>query len=60
MSACAKISPAFEPFLQGTDPNDKCEAIVIYEVPASNRPHARGRLRKLQQRLEAVKARADA
>ena len=33
-----KISPAFEPFLAGSGPNDKCDAIVIYRTPADDNP----------------------
>jgi subtilisin family serine protease len=60
MSIDSKISPAFEPFLQDADANDKRDAIVIYKSPAARTPPVRGRLRKLQQRLRAVKERAAA
>jgi len=59
MSAKTKISPAFEPFLAESSPNDKRDAIVIYRAPTENL-RVRGRLRKLQERLDYVKARAAA
>lgn len=58
MNADSKISPAFEPFLQDADANDKRDAIVIYKSPAPRTPPVRGRLRKLKRRLDAVKERA--
>jgi serine protease AprX len=55
-----KISPAFEPFLAESGPNDKRDAIVIYEPPRIEGPRVRGRLRALRQRLDYVKRRATA
>ena len=60
MSTEAKISPAFEPFLSESGPNDKRDAIVIYKAPETNSLPVRGRLRTLKQRLDYVKARAAA
>jgi subtilisin family serine protease len=60
MNTEAKISPAFEPFLADSGPNDKRDAIVIYEPPTIEGPRVRGRLRALRQRLDYVKARAAA
>ena len=56
----AKISPAFEPFFSESGPNDKRDAIVIYEAPETKSLPVRGRLRALRQRLDYVKARAAA
>lgn len=58
MESEPKISPAFEPFLARSGPNDKREAIVIYRSPASDQPRVRGRLRALKQRLQYVQDRA--
>ncbi len=55
-----KISPAFEPFWGDSGPQDKRDAIVIYQAPDDQMPPLRGRLRKLQERLDFVKARAAA
>lgn len=55
-----KISPAFEPFLAETGPNDKRDAMVIYQAPAPTGVPERGRLRALRQRLKYVEARAAA
>lgn len=60
MNAKAKISPAFEPFLAESGPNDKRDAIVIYRAPVAGEPRLRGRLRELKKRLDYVKARAAA
>jgi subtilisin family serine protease len=60
MSTETKISPAFDPFLAESGPNDKRDAIVIYRAPTIEGPHVRGRLRQLKQRLDYVKARAAA
>ena len=51
MNDQTKISPAFEPFLADSGPNDKREAVVIYRAPPAEVPHVRGRLRVLKQRL---------
>jgi serine protease AprX len=53
-----KVSPAFEPFLAESGPNDKRDAIVVYQAPRPEGPRLRGRLRELQSRLDYVKARA--
>ncbi|ETW91977.1 MAG: hypothetical protein ETSY1_45840 [Candidatus Entotheonella factor] len=55
-----KISPAFDPLLAETGPNDKHDAIVVYRAPVAETPRLRGRLRTLRQRLDRVKARAAA
>lgn len=60
MNSELKISPAFEPFLADSGPNDKRDAIVIYETPKSDGPPLRGRLRELKKRLDSVKANAAA
>lgn len=60
MDTVSKISPAFEPFLAESGPNDKRDAIVIYRAPAAPEPPVRGRLRELKKRLDFVKARAAA
>jgi serine protease AprX len=60
MNAETKISPAFEPFLADRGPNDKRDAIVIYQAPTAEGPRVRGRLRALKRRLDYVKARAAA
>jgi serine protease AprX len=60
MTDRAKISPAFEPFLARSGPNDKRDAIVIYRAPEVKEKHPRGRLRVLRQRLEYVEKRAAA
>lgn len=54
-----KISPAFEPFLEHTRPDDKRDAIVLFRAPDNpgNR-RLRGRLRSLQERLAAIEDRA--
>ncbi|MEK7398174.1 MAG: hypothetical protein AAB116_14685 [Candidatus Poribacteria bacterium] len=58
MNTNSKISPAFEPFLAESGPNDKREAIVIYRSQTNESTHVRGRLRELQMRLNYVKERA--
>jgi subtilisin family serine protease len=60
MSVEAKISPAFEPFLAESGPNDKRDAIVIYKAPALEGLPVRGRLRALKKRLDYIKERAAA
>ncbi len=55
MERKVKISPAFNPFLAESGPNDKRDAIVIYEAPESKGLPPRGRLRELQMRLNYVK-----
>lgn len=60
MSNESKISPAFEPFLAHSGPNDKRDAIVIYQAPPPEGPRVRGRMRALRQRLKAVEERATA
>jgi subtilisin family serine protease len=60
MSTEAKISPAFEPFLAGSGPHDKRDAIVIYRAPTAETLRVRGRLRELKKRLDYVKERAAA
>lgn len=56
-SLTTKISPAFEPFLADSGPNDKRDAIVIYRSPSAE-PRLRGRLRELKQRMDQIAARA--
>lgn len=58
MSNEAKISPAFEPFLAHSGPNDKRDAIVLFQAPPPEGPRVRGRIRTLRQRLKAVEERA--
>ncbi len=60
MNTKARISPAFEPLLAERGPNDKLEAIVIFEAPAPDGVGVRGRLRTLRERLRDVEARAAA
>ncbi len=60
MSTEPKISTAFESFFAGADPDEKREAIVIYQAPAPSAPRVRGRLRELKGRLDAIKASAAA
>jgi serine protease AprX len=55
-----KISPAFEPFLAGSGPNDKCDAIVIYRTPADDNPPQMSELREIDRRLKYVHERAAA
>ncbi len=57
----SKISPAFEPFLAESGPNDKRDAIVIYNAPQTEEgARVRGRLRELKKRLDFVKVQAAA
>lgn len=58
MSVNAKISPAFEQFLRDSEPQERREAIVVYQGPEPQGVPVRGRLRALKQRLDAVKERA--
>lgn len=58
MNSENKISPAFEPFLADSGPNDKRDAIVIYSTPTKDGVRIRGRLRELKKRLDFVKRRA--
>jgi serine protease AprX len=60
MNPNQKISPAFEPFLAESGPNDKRDAIVIHRTEPTEGVRVRGRLRELQRRLDDVKARAAA
>jgi serine protease AprX len=55
-----KISPAFEPFLTGSGPNDKCDAIVIYRAPSEDNPPPMSELRETDRRLEYVRERSAA
>ena len=55
-----KISPAFEQYLAEGRPNDKRDAIVIYQPSAEETPRVRGSLRALKARLDDVKMRATA
>ena len=57
MSTRTKISPAFEPFLNESGPNDKRDAIVVYRVPIEELP-VRGPSRELKMRLDYVEERA--
>jgi serine protease AprX len=58
VSSRAQISPAFEPLLADSGPNEKHEAIVIFSGPPAEGARVRGRLRTLQDRLRAVEDRA--
>jgi len=60
MNPESKISPAFEPFLAESGPNDKRDAIVIHRAEMPKEIPVRGRLRELKTRLDYVKARAAA
>jgi subtilisin family serine protease len=53
-----KISPAFEPFLDESGPNDKRSAIVIYEVPEPTEKPETDRVSEHRARLEYVESRA--
>lgn len=55
MTTRIKISPAFDPFLSGSGPRDKLDAIVIYRPPPAYPWPVRGRRRSLKQRLDYVK-----
>jgi len=57
-AARKKISPAFDPFLEESGPNDKRDAIVIYQTPVSGFRPEQSRLRERQTRLEYVEERA--
>jgi subtilisin family serine protease len=59
-ATAAKISPAFEPFLADSGPNDKRDAIVIYRAEPPAEPRLRGRLRELKQRMDQIASRAQA
>ncbi len=56
----AKVSPAFQPFLADSGPEDKRDAIVVYKAPPLEGLPVRGRLRVLKQRMGSIKARAAA
>ena len=58
MSIEHKISPAFEPFLAESGPNDKLDAIVIYRTPVSEDLPTQGQLRSAKTRLSYMKSRA--
>jgi serine protease AprX len=59
MTKKSKLSPAFEPFLAESGPNDRRDAIVIYRPSKKIEDlPVRGRLRQLKQRLDYVNARA--
>lgn len=55
-----KISPAFEQYFAEGRPNDKRDAIVIYQPAKEEAPRIRGSLRALKARLDDVKVRAAA
>jgi subtilisin family serine protease len=55
-----KVSPAFEPFLTGSGPNDKCDAIVIYRAPSDDNPPPMSELRETDRRLQYVRERSAA
>ena len=57
-AAQKKISPAFDPFLEESGPNDRQDAIVIYRAPISSFRPEQSRLRERQTRLEYVEERA--
>lgn len=56
----AKVSPAFQPFLADSGPEAKRDAIVVYKAPPMEGLPVRGRLRVLKQRMDTIKARAEA
>ena len=56
MTPQSKISIGFQSFLTEAGPNEKRDAIVIYRTPTPATPIARGRLRLLKTRLDAIKA----
>jgi len=58
MAIHSKISPIFEPFLHNGADHEKRDAIVLYRSPSPHSPPVRGRMRRLQKRLDAVKERA--
>jgi len=55
-----KVSPAFQPFLADSGPENKRDAIVVYKAPPLEELPVRGRLRVLKQRMASIKARAAA
>ena len=55
MSDRAKISPAFEPFLAESGPNDKRDAIVVFQTPKVKSVRDRGRSHTLRERLDQIK-----
>jgi subtilisin family serine protease len=55
-----KVSPAFEPFLANSGPEDKQDAVVVYRSPEGAGGSVRGRLRALKTKLDFVKASAAA
>jgi len=55
-----KISPAFQPFLAESDPHDRRDAIVVFRAPQPEGMPVRGRMRALKQRLDLIKAQAQA
>ncbi len=55
-----KVSPAFQPFLADSGPENKRDAIVVYKAPPLEGLPVRGRLRVLKQRLASIKAQAAA
>jgi len=57
-AARKKISPAFDPFLEESGPNDKQDAIVIYQAPISGFRPEQSQMRERQTRLEYVEERA--
>jgi len=59
MTAETKISPAFEPFLEKSGPNDRRDAIVVFKTePPAEEARVRGRLRALKRRLQLIEDRA--
>ncbi|MFY9574011.1 MAG: S8 family serine peptidase [Blastocatellia bacterium] len=52
-----KISPTFEAFLAHSAPNEKRDAIVIFQAPQQE-SRVRGRFRELKRRLKDVESRA--
>ncbi|HWS85656.1 MAG TPA: S8 family serine peptidase [Pyrinomonadaceae bacterium] len=56
MSNGGKVSPAFEPFLAESGPEEKREALVVYRPPQVGGVRVRGSLRELKKRLDNVKA----
>jgi len=54
------ISPAFEPFLEDSGPQDKREAIVIYRPAQPPQLPLRGSLRELRRRVNVIRAHAAA
>jgi serine protease AprX len=55
-----KVSPAFQPFLADSGPENKRDAIVVYKAPPLEGLPVRGRLRVLKQRMASIKAQAAA